>query len=109
MIFRRRGGLIRPDAVMYCLGAMEHFAKLSPVEIQRITFEIAMLGTKGFEVNNSEQQYELRSMPGKFSGLHLLCIMYVGFKLIAPEDTPSFDVAAEYAEAKAMFEARRRM
>ncbi len=108
-IFRRHGGLIRPDAVMYCLGAMEQFAKLSPSEIQRITFEIAMLGTKGFEVNNPEQQYELRSMPGKFSGLHLLSIMYVGFKLIAPEDAPSFDLATEYAEAKAMFDARQRM
>jgi len=107
-VFRRRGGLIRPDAVMYCLGAMEHFADLSPPEIQRITFEIAMLGTKGFEVNNPEQKYELRSMPGKFSGLHLLCIMYVGFKLISPDDTPSFDVSTEYAEAKAMFEQRRR-
>jgi len=107
-IFRRRGGLIRPDAVMYCLGALEHFAKLSPAEIQRITFEIAMLGTKGFEVNNSEQQYELRSMPGKFSGLHLLCIMYVGSKLVAPESTPSFNVATEYAEAKAMFEQRQK-
>ena len=107
-IFRRRGGLIRPDAVMYCLGAMEHFAKLSPAEIQRITFEIAMLGTKGFEVNNPEQKYELGSMPGKFSGLHLLCIMYVGSKLIAPESTPSFDLATEYTEAKAMFERRQK-
>ena len=107
-IFRRRGGLIRPDAVMYCLGAMEHFAKLSPVEIQRISFEIAMLGTKGFEVNNPDQKYELRSMPGKFSGLHLLCIMYVGSKLIAPQSTPSFDLATEHDEAKAMFERRQR-
>ena len=107
-IFRRRGGLIRPDAVMYCLGAMEYFAKLSLAEVQRITFEIAMLGTKGFEVNDPAQKYQLRSMPGKFSGLHLLCIMYVGFKLIAPDDAPSFDVATEYAEAKAMFERRQR-
>ena len=106
-IFRRRGGVIRPDAVMYCLGAMEHFAKLSPAEIQRITFEIAMLGTKGFEVNNSEQKYQLGSMLGKFSGLHLVSIMYVGSKLIAPESAPSFDLAIEYTEAKAMFEARQ--
>ena len=91
---------------MYCLSALEHFANLSPPEIQRITFEIAMLGTKGFEVNNPEQKYELRSMQstsGKFSGLHLLCIMYVGSKPIAPESTPSFDLSIEYAEAKAMF------
>ena len=46
--------------------------------------------------------------PVKFSGLHLLCIMYVGSKLIAPETTPSFDLATEYAEAQAMFERRQR-
>ena len=67
-----------------------------------------MLGTKGFEVNNPEQKYSLRSMPGRFSGLHLLCIMYVGSKLISPESTPSFDLATEYTEAKAMFERRQR-
>ena len=67
-----------------------------------------MLGTKGFEVNNSEQKYELGSMPGKFSGLHLVSIMYVGSKLISPESTPSFDLATEYIEAKAMFEQRQR-
>ena len=92
---------------MYCLGALEHLSPLSPPEIQRITFEIAMLGTKGFEVNNPDQKYSLRSMDGKFSGLHLLCIMYVGSKLIAPESTPSFDLAIEYDEAKAMFEQRQ--
>ena len=46
-------------------------------------------------------------MHGRFSGLHLLCIMYVGSKLIAPESTPSFDLENEYAEAKAMFEQRQ--
>ena len=66
------------------------------------------VGYQGFEVNNPEQKYELRSMDGKFSGLHLLCIMYVGSRLIAPESTPSFDLATEYDEAKAMFERKQR-
>jgi len=34
--------------------------------------------------------------------------MYVGFKFIASESTPSFDLATEYIEAKAMFEQRQR-
>jgi len=46
-------------------------------------------------------------MDGKFSGLHLLCIMYVGSKLISPESTPSFDLSNEYTEAKAMFKQRQ--
>ena len=37
--------------------------------------------------------------PGKFSGLHLLCIEYVGFKLIDPSVDLGFDLTAEYAAA----------
>jgi Flp pilus assembly protein TadD len=43
-------GVPRPDAVMYCLGAMEKFEKMSRAEVQRIAFEIAMLGRKGLNV-----------------------------------------------------------
>ena len=100
----RGGATGRSDAVMYCLSALEDFDKRSLDEIQRITFEIGMLGMKGFEVNNPVQQYELRSLPGKFSGLNLVCIMFVGFKIIAPDHPPSFDLAAEYEVAKKMFD-----
>ena len=106
--FMMKGGTTgRPDAVMYCLSALEHFATLSDEEVQRITFEIGMLGTKGFEINDSAQQYQLRSMPGKFSGLQMVSIMYVGFKRIAPECAASFDLSAEYAVALDMFKKRR--
>jgi tetratricopeptide (TPR) repeat protein len=104
----RGGGTGRSDAVMYCLSAMEHFAKLPDDEVQRIVFEIGMLGTKGFEVNDTTQQYQLQSMPGKFSGMQMVCIMYVGFKRIAPEYAASFDLSNEYAVAKELFEKRRR-
>jgi hypothetical protein len=92
---------------MYCLSALEHFADLPDDEVQKITFEIGMLGEKGFEINDPAQQYQLRSMPGKFSGLQMVCIMYVGFKRIAPELAPSFDLTNEYAAAMALFEERR--
>jgi hypothetical protein len=68
-------------------------------QVQVITFEIAMLGTRGLQVNDPAQQYTLRSIPGKFSGLHLLCIEYVGFKIIDPSVDLGFDLSAEYAEA----------
>jgi Flp pilus assembly protein TadD len=106
--YRQRGGTTgRSDAVMYCLSALEDFDKRSLDEVQRITFEIGMLGMKGFEVNNPEKKYELRSLPGKFTGLNMVCIMYVGFKIIAPDHPPSFDLAAEYEVAKTMFEKRK--
>lgn len=68
-------------------------------EIQKISFEIAMLGTRGLDVNSPEQKYTLNSIPGKFSGLHLLCIEYVGFQIIDPSIDLGFDLSAEYTAA----------
>jgi Flp pilus assembly protein TadD len=95
---------VRPDAVMYLLGAMQRFDKMSPSEVQKIGFEIAVLGMKGLDVNDSAQKYGLRSLPGSFSGLHLVCLMYVAFKRIAPERDIGFDLSREYQTALAMHE-----
>jgi tetratricopeptide (TPR) repeat protein len=100
--FRARGGNVRPDAFSYCLGALQRFEGMAKPEIQKISFEIAMLGTRGLGVNDPEQKYKLNSIPGKFSGLHLLCIEYVGFQLIDPSIDLGFDLSAEYAEALRM-------
>jgi hypothetical protein len=48
--------------------------------------------------------YTLRSLPGKFSGMHLVSMMYVGFKIIAPEQDAGIDLSREYDEAKKLFE-----
>jgi hypothetical protein len=68
-------------------------------EIQKITFEIAMLGTRGLDVNDPAEQYTLRSIPGKFSGLHLLCIEYVGFQKLDPKMDLGFNLGTEYQHA----------
>jgi tetratricopeptide (TPR) repeat protein len=98
--FRGRGGDFRPDAFSYCLGALQRFEGMPKPEIQKISFEIAMLGTRGLDVNDPAQKYSINSIPGKFSGLHLLCIEYVGFQLIDPSLDLGFDLSAEYAEAR---------
>jgi tetratricopeptide (TPR) repeat protein len=103
----RGGGKGRPDAVMYCLSALQYFADLTDEEVQKIAFEVSMLGTKGFEINDPAQKYQLQSMPGKFSGMQMVCIMYVGFKRIAPECADSFELANEYAVALELFKKRR--
>jgi tetratricopeptide (TPR) repeat protein len=97
--FRGRGGDLRPDAFSYCLGALQRFEGMPKSEIQKISFEIAILGTRGLQVNDPAEQYTLNSIPGKFSGLHLLCIEYVGFKIIDPSVDLGFDLSAEYAAA----------
>lgn len=76
-------------------------------EIQAIAFEIAMLSTKGLDVNDPEPKYRLRTLAGNFSGLHLVCLMYVGFKRFAPEQSVGFDLSQEYAAAEALRKAKK--
>ena len=74
-------------------------------EIQRIRNEGAQAMTKGdYETAKSVIDFagNLETFAGKFSGLHLLCIEYVGFQLIDPSIDLGFDLSAEYAEALRM-------
>jgi tetratricopeptide (TPR) repeat protein len=97
--FRKSGGKFRPDVLTYCGDALRMFGTMPEAEVQQITLEIATLGTHGFSVNDPSTKYQLRSLPGDFSGLHLLCIEFVGFKIIDPSVDIGFDISAEYAEA----------
>jgi len=94
---------LRMDAVYYCLGALETYDKMSFTQIQRITFEVSMLGRSGLDPSDSKTTYPLSSIPGEFTALHLLCFMYVGFKILKPEIDIGFDLSKEYSLARAMF------
>ena len=95
-------GGVRPDAVMYLLDGLQRFEKMGRDEIQKIGFEIALMGQRGFDTNSASQQYRLKSVPGQFSGLRLVCLMYVAFQKIAPEHDVGFDLSKEYELASAM-------
>ena len=93
------GGKLRPDAVIYCREALRKFEG-APVEVtQAVTFEVAMLGRGGLDINNADKKYTLKSMPGEFSGLELVCYMYVGTRILAPDADPGIDLAHEYETA----------
>ncbi len=96
----------RMDAVMYCLGALERFATMRPDEVQGVGFEIALLGQRGLEVNNPDVTYTLRTLPGDYTGMHLMSLMYVAFQQVAPELDIGFDLAQEYTAARQLFESR---
>lgn len=100
---RRNGGDLRPDAVMYCLGALKRFATMNPLEVQGVGYEIAVLGERGIDVNDSRRRYPLQTLPGEFSGLQLMSLMYVAFKQVAPTLDIGFDLSGEYEAATAMF------
>lgn len=92
----------RPDAVMYLFGALKKFEKMTEPEVEKITYEIAILGQRGFDTNDPTPKYQLKGMPGQYSGLHLVCLMFVGVKLISPERSIGFDLEKEYELAKQM-------
>lgn len=75
------------------------FDKLGPKKRQEIAFEIALLGQRGLDINNPEQKYALRTLPGKYSALHLLALMYTAFKQIDPTRDSGADFDAEYKMA----------
>jgi tetratricopeptide (TPR) repeat protein len=89
----------RADAVFYCLAALELFKKKTREEIQSIAFEIALKGQSGLDINNPDKKYQLISLRGNFTGLQLVCYMYVGFKQIAPEQDVGIDLSEEYRAA----------
>ena len=93
----------RMDAVMYLLGAMERFSKMDIDRIKNITYEIAIVGTSGFEVNDPEKKYTLTLLDGEFTGIHLVCIMYVGFRKIGQNFDIGIDLEKEYESAMKLF------
>ena len=101
----REVGEMRPDAVMYCLDALKIFSQMTDKEIAGVAMETATLGQSGLEVNNSESSYELRTIPGHYSGLNVVCILHTAIQKLTPGTDSGFDVQAEYEEALKLFRA----
>jgi len=95
----------RQDAVNYCLAAMKRFAAMSPADLQKVTLALAMEGQKGFAVHNPDSRYCVKGLDGDFSGLAMVCYLYVAMQRMAPGKDIGFDVATEYEQAKKMFDA----
>jgi tetratricopeptide (TPR) repeat protein len=95
--FKSKG--FRADAIFYCLSAINFFKNKSMREIQSISFEIGLKGLSGLDINDPQKKYQIISIPGTFTGLQLLCYMYVGFRLIAPEKDVGIDLSDEYIVA----------
>lgn len=95
-------GGFRPDVMMYISGALQTFKKVGAQKRQAIALEIAVLGRSGLDINDPADKYTLKALPGKFSGLHLLAIMYTAFRQIDPTMDTGADFSAEYQAALEM-------
>ena len=92
-------------ATMYMLSALRRFAKLSDTQIHQIVGEIAVVGYTGLDYASNEQKYTLRFLPDEnFSGLQLMCLMYVGFKRIQPGMDTGIPLDDAYKNALGLYE-----
>jgi tetratricopeptide (TPR) repeat protein len=95
------GGL-RPDVVMYITDAFKILAEAGPTKSQQIGLEIALKGQGGLDINDADKKYTLITLPGQFSGLQLVSIMYAAVKQADPTADVGIDLDAEYQVALAM-------
>lgn len=59
-------------------------------------------GQQGLDPNDPDQKYTLSTLPGTFSGMHLVSIKYAGMKALDAEIETGIDLKAEYDAALAM-------
>ncbi len=94
-----------PAAVFYFLDAFKRFDSMTPEEIRNVAFEIALIGRAGLDYASPEEKYELTTIPNrKFSGIHLMCLMYAGFKRVAPEEDVDMDLNEPFVTALQLHE-----
>lgn len=94
------GGSPNPKAVEHCAAAIKMFSALPVEKVKAITAEISILGRSGLDVNDPAKRYALKSLPGSFTGLELVCYLYVAVQMLAPGTDLGFDLGCEYELAK---------
>jgi tetratricopeptide (TPR) repeat protein len=93
-----------PAAVWHLLDALKRFENLDVRRVAEITFEVARLGESGLDYSSPEPKYRLTAYPCEtFSGLQLMCIMYAGFKRIAPDQDTGMDLNEPWLTALGLF------
>jgi hypothetical protein len=91
----------KPEAYTFCLDALRRFDGQSRDHIFAVISEISILGMNGIDHTTVGKNYAIKVYPGEaFTGLHLLCLMYVGFKLYDPKVDCGLDFAEAYELAQ---------
>lgn len=95
-------GDLRMDVVFYMMSVLDAFEDMTPEQVQQVGFEAAMLGRRGLDLNKTEPRYTLRTLPGDYSALNVVAIMYAAFQQFAPETDLGIDLSREYQAAVGM-------
>ena len=94
-----------PAAVRHFLDTLKRYDKMPVEKVGEIAFEAAVLGRSGLDYASPEPKYTLKSLPDEqFTGLQLMCLMYAGFKRIAPEHDLGVDLNEPFLTALELFQ-----
>lgn len=95
-----------PAAVWYMLDALKLFDRMKVEDIKKIVGEISIVGQEGLDYTDPTKEYRLTTLPDKvYTGLQLMCLMFVGFKRFAPEMDTGMDLNEPFNAALEMFQA----
>lgn len=97
---------LRLDVVQYITRAIQTFEKIGAQGRQAVVAEIATLGSRGLDINDPGKRYSLASLPGDFSGLQLVAMMYTGLRQMDPSLDAGIDFSAEFEIASRGADAR---
>jgi aryl-alcohol dehydrogenase-like predicted oxidoreductase len=100
------------DLVLYCLDALRKYGPMRREEVEQVAYEIASVISDEMaegddEVHDDEGKvYRLESIEGEFTGIQLLCYMYVGFRLLDEDIDLGDDLEEEYEAAQHLYRKR---
>ena len=102
------GKQLNMAVVMYMVSAIKYLDNEERDAVRKIAFEIAEKGKSGINLDSTELDQTLESLPGKeFTGLQLSAWMYIAWKRIEPTLDTSLDYDEEYEAALKMVELTR--
>lgn len=91
-------------ATMYMVSALKRFKSMSEGQIREVAQEIAITGLTGLDYASSDLKYSVNALPGeRFSGLQMMCLMYVAFKHAFPELDSGVPLDKAYEQAQRLY------
>lgn len=93
---------INSAAIDFIAEALRIFAAQPLDSVQQVVAEISALGQKAVHLSvneTKEETYTLSSLPGRFTGLQLLCYLYAGTRQLGEDARGVADLAIEYHTA----------
>ena len=95
----------RQDAVHYCLEAMQRFAPCHRATSKSWPLNWRWRAGAALRFTSLKADTSVKGLEGEFSGLAMVCFLYVAMQRMAPGTDIGFDLAAEYEQAKRIFDA----